>query len=351
MLYSDCCSLIEVTRGSIVESIHFGAIAVVDASGRLLCGCGNVNAVTYLRSASKPIQVLPFLEDGGMETYRFTEQELAIMCASHSGTDEHVAVIHTMQHKVGLSDADYLCGTHPPMHWPTRKAMLQRGEEPTPSRHTCSGKHTGMLALARLHGWRLEDYIQPEHPVQRLIIKAFSEMSDVPVEDIQIGIDGCSVPVFGVPLCNAALAFARLVDPIHAGLNENRAAACRRVVQAMVMYPDMVAGPERFDTDLMLAGKGKIVAKVGAEGYQLIGVERGVLGKDSPGLGIAYKISDGDEAGRAGALVGLEVLRQLGFTFSVEPVGLARYDARQMKNYNRLIVGEIRPSFHLQWRV
>ncbi|MBN2503651.1 MAG: asparaginase [Anaerolineales bacterium] len=336
--------IFELTRGETVESIHYGALAVVDASGQLLASYGDDYAVTFLRSTSKPIQILPFVEAGGLQAYDISPRELAVMCASHSGTDEHVAVISGIQKKIGLYEDQLLCGTHPPIHKDTARELLLRGEEPTPIRHNCSGKHTGMLALATLKGWDTEDYINPEHPVQQAIIKTFAEMADLPVKKIALGTDGCSVPVFAVPLYNAALAFACLADSSR--LSEKRALACRTITAAMMDNPDMVAGPERFDTRLMEVGNGRIFCKGGAEGYQGIGVLPGNTG--APALGIAFKISDGDAKSRARPAVAIEILHQLSVLTGDDLHALADYGPRiTVYNWRKLVVGKGYPVFTL----
>lgn len=340
--------LVEVTRGPIVESVHVGALTVVDASGRLIASAGDPFLVTYLRSSSKPLQVLPLLEDGGAEAFHFSEKEIALMCASHSGTDEHVETAAAIQARIGVSESDLLCGIHEPMHEVTAEAMRARGDPFTPNRHNCSGKHTGFLASTVLHHEPKQDYINPRHPVQELVIKTFAEMTDYPVERIAIGIDGCSAPVFAVPLYNAALGFARLCDP--EGLPSKRAAACRLVTRSMTAHPFMVAGPERFDTLAMQLGGGKFIAKGGAEGYQAIGILPGALGKGSPALGITLKITDGDLDGRARPLVSIEILRQLGLLTEADITGpLSHLAARPVTNWRGLEVGEMRPAFMLDW--
>ncbi|MEZ0396696.1 MAG: asparaginase [Anaerolineales bacterium] len=346
----------QLTRGSTVESVHYGAVAVVDSGGRLLASYGDPKTVTYLRSSAKPLQALPFLERGGDQSFHLTSREIAILCGSHDGTDEHVAVVRGIQTKVGVQESDLLCGTHYPHHLPTAEAMKARGEKPTPNQHNCSGKHTGMLAHARMRGLPISDYINPEHPVQQAILEVFAQMCALKVEEVGIGIDGCSAPNFAVPLFNAALAFARLCDPD--GLSTERATACRRITQAMIANPTMVAGAERFDTRLMQTCAGRIVAKGGAEGFMLIGLMRGALGVDSPGIGIAVKISDGDLASHGGVLdpnvrprfsVSLEVLRQMGYLGEKELEALADFGpVKPLQNWRKLTVGEARPIFALK---
>ena len=336
----------ELTRGESIESAHMGAVAVVDAGGCLLASYGNPYAVTYLRSSAKPIQAIPFVEDGGVEKFGFTEEELSLICASHYGTDHHAAVAASMQKKVGVTENDLLCGVHMPSDRATANAMIKRGEAPTPNRHNCSGKHTGMLASCRLHGFPIEDYIQPKHPLQQLILKVNSEMWELPADEVHIGIDGCSVPVFGISLYHAALGFARLCDP--ADLPEKRAAACRKITKAMTSFPKMVANEGAFDTELMRTAQGKIVCKAGAEGFRNVGIMPGLTTFSKRGIGIALKIMDGDQRGGMTGLVALEVLRQLGALSKAELDLLKDFDTRSIKNWREFEVGVVRPIFQLE---
>jgi L-asparaginase II len=349
--------LFEVTRGRIVESVHFGAVAVVDSGGRLLAWLGDPKTVTFLRSSAKPFQALPFIERRGDQTFHLTSREVAIICGSHDGTDEHVEVIKGIQAKVGVQESDLLCGTHPLSHMPTVEAMRLRGEALSPNRHNCSGKHTGMLAAARMRGLPISDYVNPEHPVQKAILDSLAEICSVPVEQVEMGIDGCSVPNFAVPLYNAALGFARLCDP--RGAQTGRAAACRRITQSMMANPVMVAGSGRFDTRLMEVCSGRLIAKGGAEGYMILGILGGALGADSIGVGIAFKVSDGDLAirkangdsyNRVRPAVALEILRQMGYIGEKELESLSADfgPIKPVTNWRKLVVGHSRPAFTLQ---
>lgn len=356
--------VLELTRGNIVETIHFGALAVVDALGNLVASYGDPDTVTYLRSSAKPFQALPFIEHGGQPAFGLTSPEVAIICSSHSGTDEHVQTILGIQSKTGVNESELMCGVHAPFHIPTVEALRRRGEQPTPNRHNCSGKHTGMLSYIRLKQERGEHipeeipYIDIRHPLQQEILNVFAEMCDVEIDQVSIGIDGCSVPNFAVPLRNAAYAFARLCDP--SSLSPARAEACRTITAAMTSNPNMVGGPDRFDTQLMSASRGKILCKAGAEGYQALGLLPGALGPGSPALGIAIKISDGDLGahsraqgdphGHARPAVTLEALRQLGALSAGELAMLSEYGpVFAIRNWRKLEVGEARPCFSLSF--
>ncbi len=339
--------IFELTRGNIIESMHHGAAAVVDAQGNLVAWVGDAHAVTFLRSTAKPFQALPFIESGGHEAYGLTAEEIAILCASHTGTNLHVEVLRSVQTKTGVQEGDLLCGVHAPYDAPTAEALKARGEEPTTNRHNCSGKHTGMLACCRLKGWPMANYIDPAHPLQQAILRGFAEMCGMAAEDVAIGIDGCSAPNFAVPLYNAAWAWARLADP--SDLADGRAAACRTIVSAMMGAPEMVSGPGHFDTVLMQAMPGRVLAKGGAEGYQGMALMPGALGAGSPALGIAIKIADGDLRSRAGDRVAAEILRQLGALSDEEANALDKFaPTGPVYNWRKLEVGEMRPSFRLE---
>ena len=336
----------QLSRGGHPESLHYGAFAVVSLNGDLFASWGDAQLSTFLRSTAKPFQALPFVLAGGVEHFGLTEKELALICSSHSGTDEHVSVFKSLQKKAGITEAQLLCGVHPPFHRATAERMQAKGKLPSPSRHNCSGKHSGMLAFARLRGWSLENYIDPNHPLQQEIFALFAELAGLSQQALAIGIDGCSAPNWAAPLYNVALAYARLMDP--SDLPAAEAAACIKVRDAMVTNPNIVGGPERFDTDLMRVAAGRILSKGGAEGYQGIGLQAGALGDGSPATGIALKISDGDARAWACQSVSLEVLRQLGALSADELAQLKQHGPlRTVTNWRGLEVGRAEPVFDL----
>jgi L-asparaginase II len=338
--------IITLNRGKTVESIHFGAFTIVDSHGKLIASHGYPETITFMRSSSKPFQALPLVESGGAKHWEFTPKEIAITCASHAGTDEHAQTLEDLQTKIGITQNHLQCGVHPPIDADTAKALLLKGEGPTPNRHNCSGKHTGMLAFAQYNNQPLANYLDQEHPLQKEILHTLCDMCHIKPEQVSIGIDGCSAPNFAIPLRNAAFGFARLVDPWE--LSPKRAKACDQISTAMTSYPEMVAGPGKFDTRLMASTAGKIVAKGGAEGYQALGIKPGVLGPGSPGLGIAIKISDGDPRGRARAAVALQILTQLGALISSEEQSLADLGPSFMiYNWRQILVGKALPTFDI----
>jgi L-asparaginase II len=336
--------IFELSRGDAIESVHYGSFAIVNSLGDLVESYGDPYSIVFLRSSAKPFQMIPLIENDGYQRWDFSQREIAIMCASHTGTDDHFNVLSRIQSKINVTQDDLLCGIHPPIDDPTRQAMLVRGEHPTPNRHNCSGKHTGMLAQAIDINGSIDNYIDFNHPIQKRILQCFSEMCDIGVEEIIVGVDGCSAPVFAIPLWNAALAYARLCDPLN--LPPQRASACRTITGAMVSHPDMISGTGTFDTRLMEISRGKIVSKGGAEGIQQVGIMPDVIKPGSPGVGIILKISDGDGKGRARPAVTLEILRRLGALTSNELDALSNLGPIfPVKNWRDFTVGEAHPIF------
>lgn len=344
----------DLTRGTTLESRHFGAAAIMDVQGHLRAWLGDPGVWTFTRSSAKPFQLLPFIERQGHLVYNLQPREIALMCASHSATPDHLQVVQEIQAKVGIDEADLMCGAHPPMHEASAREMERRGEIPTPNHNNCSGKHTGMLAFAHLLGANSKPqespaYLDLEHPVQQMIHATLAEMCTIAPADIRMGTDGCSAPNFALPLQQVALGYARFSDPIGAGLVGARSDACNTIVQSMMAHPDMVAGPGRFDTLLMQVGAGRIFSKGGAEGYQGIGLLPGALGPGSPALGIAVKVADGDARGRALPGVVLEILRQLGALSEADLQCLSSFGPEiTITNWRKLAVGYGKPGFQLQ---
>jgi len=322
--------LAEILRGGIVESVHHGAVAVVDRQGRLLYAAGDPDFVTFTRSSLKPLQALPFVAAGGIDRYELSTQETALLCASHSGEPRHVEGAASILAKAGNDASELQCGTHAPVHYEVR------GETPppppySPLSHNCSGKHSGMLAHCVACGYGKHDYLALEHPLQREIRTAVAAMTGVPEGALKTGIDGCSAPNYAVPLARLALAFARLassdVDAVYGK-------APKQLADAMTAAPEMVSGEGRSDLALTRAGRGDWVCKVGAEAVQAIGIR-------SRGWGIAIKVADGSR--RALLPATIAVLEQLGLVDAPAREILGPLANPMLRNYRGLATGAERP--------
>ena len=327
----------QVTRGTARESLHRGAVAVVDRSGRVRYRAGDPELELFLRSSAKPLQAIPLIESGAVDTFGLGEHEVAVTCGSHSAEPEHLAAVRSILEKAGLDEGALQCGVQPPLDAAQAAALARAGRTPTALHHNCSGKHAGMLATCRAHGWPVDTYRAPDHPVQREIAGIVGEFCGVSSAAMATGTDGCGVPTFHLTVAQTALAFARLADP--ADLAPRRRTAAARLVRVMVAHPRMVAGTGRLDTVLMEAFPGRLVAKEGAEGVSGIGlVERG--------WGIGVKIEDGSRRG-LGAVV-LETLRQLEFVSASDLDALAAHYRPEIRSTDGRVVGEMHAVFTLE---
>ncbi len=285
---------IETRRGPATESIHRVSVAVVGADGRLYAHSGNPDLVTFWRSSAKPIQVLPLVEDGGLERFGLGAQELALACASHSSEPMHRAVASRFLDRIGCAERDLACGPHRPLGDAVAKEVARHDTVMTPIWSNCSGKHAAMLALARHHGWETTGYHRAGHPVQNRILESVGRWTDVPADDVIQAVDGCATMCFAFPLRNMALAYARIAT--------STLPAVQRVREAMMAHPEIVAGSGRSCTEIMHAMPGRAAVKIGADGVYCAALV-------DAGLGVALKVEDGDMGVSAMALV--DVLRQV----------------------------------------
>lgn len=325
--------IIQVIRGQLTECVHQGHLVVVNERGDILHSSGQPTYVTYARSTAKLIQAIPVIESGAADHFNFSEEELALFCASHNGEKEHTETVLRVLNKINLCDDHLQCGVHEPFHGPTAASMREHGVKPTTLHNNCSGKHSAMLALAVHLNLPIDNYLSIDHPVQQFMLQTVSEMSGVPADQLYIGIDGCGVPVFGMGLHQLATAYARLGNP--AQLNHTRAEACRRIVQAITRHPYHLAGSERFDTTLIRATKGRIIGKMGAEGVYAITIPE-------EGLGIAIKIEDGAKRALHPAVA--EALVQLKLLTVQEQTELESFRNPLIRNWQGTIVGSIQPT-------
>ena len=329
----------KVIRGETVESVHRGHLVIVDGSGEIVSTIGDPKAVTFFRSASKPFQAIPFITSGAADEFGYSEEEIALACASHSGEQQHVRIAQLMIERIGLTEAHLHCGAHLPFYEKEAERMQRAGEYPTQFHNNCSGKHAAMLALAKHIEADINTYESPDNPVQYAILEAVAAITDMPANKVKIGIDGCAAPNFAVSMHAMAVSFARLVNPQN--LSQPLTNACERIASAMVKFPELIGGTERLDTVLMQAASGAIISKVGADGVWLCGVLPNE--KYSTGLGIALKIEDGNDH-RARPVVAAEVLKQLGILL---PDDLPELSPMLLKNRRGDIVGNVHAELNI----
>jgi L-asparaginase II len=326
--------LAEVYRGGVVESRHFGSVAVVDENGKLRYAAGNPQLTTFFRSASKPFQVLALIEEGGVECYGFTPEEIAIMAGSHSGQPEHIKIIDRILEKVGISEPDLQCGVQTPLYFSSQNRTPEAGQQFDQRHHNCSGKHSGMIALAKILGEDVSSYLNPKGKTQRRIMEGVAEACRFPVSKMALSTDGCSAPNPAVPLYHKAWGFARLASASR--LKGAFGRALQKVLEAMRRYPLMVSGERRLDYLLAKTFNGKIVAKAGAEAVECLGL----MDRE---WGVAIKIDDGSQRGMAPVV--FSVLNQLGYRFDKK--ALEDHISIPLKNYRQTLIGKIEAAVKL----
>jgi L-asparaginase II len=327
---------IEATRGELIESVHRVSVAVMSSDGRLVAAAGDPSRVAFWRSSAKPFQALPLVEDGAADALGVTPAELALACASHSSEPRHLEVAAGLLRRIGASEDMLACGPHTPLSPAVAERVTREGITLTPLWSNCSGKHAGMLALARHHGWPWTGYERPGHPLQDRMLAEVARWTCVRAEAVPTATDGCAVVTFALPLTAMALAWARLgADP---------GPAPARIRAAMTAHPDLVAGTGRLCTDLMAALPDRVLAKVGAAGIYCAALPE-------LGLGVALKVADGDsEVSGVALLAVLAALVERGAAaarYDLSPV--AGHGARPIANTRGARVGALRAAGTLRF--
>jgi L-asparaginase II len=356
MVDSNMATLVNVYRGELVESSHFGSIAIVDSTGRLLAYAGEPHLESFLRSSAKPFQAIPLLLEGGLEEYDLSSEEIAMTCASHGGEPFHVASVAALLRKGELDESDLLCGIHVPFDEKAAAELRLSGESPSVLQNNCSGKHAGMLLAARLIDVPTSTYLEMNHEVQLRAKQTLADFADLPVASVGEAVDGCGVPTYHTSIYRTAFAYARLAAAAQNGSSEilpRYGAAAKEIFDAMTGNPEHVAGFWSITTPLMQSFERQLLAKEGAEGFYSMAVTAELADRLSDQLdraegsciGIAIKIIDGSMTrGRNPAI--LRTLEQIGIQVDALPL-LERYRDRRMFNVAGKTVGEIRPEFDL----
>ncbi|PHQ94917.1 MAG: L-asparaginase [Marinosulfonomonas sp.] len=322
-------AMAEVWRGEFLECVHVGHAVVCDASGNIVQAWGDPDAVILPRSSCKMIQALPLIESGAADAFGLTQDQLALSCASHQAAAIHTDRVQTWLANLGLSDEDFRCGPQMPNDWDAKQTLIKGDQSPCRYHNNCSGKHSGFLTTTK-HLKAGPEYVDLSHPLQLAVREAFEDVTRI--DSPGFGIDGCSAPNFATTVHGLARAMGFFAAARDDGPLRNRAAA--RLVEAMMAYPELVAGEGRACTDLMRAMGGNVALKGGAEGvYVAILPEKG--------LGVALKIRDGASRGSECAIAA--ILVSLGALDANDPVLDKWMDVKQ-RNFDGLETGYLRPA-------
>jgi L-asparaginase II len=325
--------LVEQTRGNWVENRHRGAFVICDASGKVVASAGDITRPVFPRSAIKSMQALAMVTSGSIGKFALTDEELALACASHHGEDVHVSGVTRFLDHVGLAPSDLECGAHQPSNAVARESLRSRGESPSALHNNCSGKHSGMLSVARALGVPTAHYVDRDHPVQQRVRAAVEIVLGEPLTEDRCGIDGCSIPTWAAPLSAFARGFAKMATG--QGLPPDLAAAAHRIFDAATSHPLLVAGTGHLDTVVMEAFGGRVMQKGGAEGVQCGAIR-------DTGLGYALKIDDGNML--ASQVLVASLLLKFADPDERQRTVLESFATQTIKNVRNREVGEIRAA-------
>lgn len=323
--------LIEKTRGSLIESFHRGAVCIVDKHQNIVFSIGDVSRIVYPRSALKFVQQILLIESGAAVHYGLTEPEIALACGSHNGEAIHLAAVRSMLHKAGLSEKDLRCGAHEPIGVRAQQELRLSLKEPTALHNNCSGKHAAFLVLTKFWNYPLEDYLNPEHPLQLKIKQVVGEFHECSPNLLPVGVDGCSAPIYGLSLYAQAVGTQKFCHPTQ--LSGARKKAVEKIFTAVTRYPEMVAGEGRYCTEVMRAAPGKILAKTGAEGVYCLGFK-------AQGLGCAIKLDDG--ATGLQYHVAQKILEESGLFKKDVFSKLSIIQTCEIRNWNGIVIGDLK---------
>ena len=336
--------LVEALRGGIVESLHRGAVAIVDADGAVHTALGDIDRPIFPRSAVKVLQALPLVASGAADKLQLTDEELSLACASHGGEERHVQTAMSMLAKAGVDFQSLECGTQWPSYDGATKALAAAHRQPNALNNNCSGKHSGfvcvgcMMAQGRDVATFVKGYVQPDHPVMREVTASLQAATGFDLSRAARGTDGCSIPTYAIPLRHLAHAFARVATGV--GLSSAHASAAKRLRQAVAKAPFMVAGTGRMDTRVMERFGERVFCKVGAEGVYCAALPE-------LGLGVAIKMDDGNNA-RACEVAFAAVLERLLPLSAEDGTFLRSFSDATLKNWNGIEVGRLRAAASLR---
>ena len=323
--------MVEAWRGALVESVHFGAAVVANASGEIIAGWGDGDIVVYPRSALKPVQAIALVESGALAAFGLSERHLALACASHRGEPFHVELASQWLNHIGLDQTALACGPDYPMDLAAAAAAVREGAPRQPIFHNCSGKHCGFLTVARHHGWPIGGYDRLDHPAQQLYLDALSELSGCDARTLPFGVDGCTLPAAALPLSLIAVMMARFAAGLAAA--PSRRAAIRAIHEAMRAHPEYVSGTGQAGVLVARATRGRVIVKTGAEGFMMAYAPE-------QGLAAVLKIADGEARARAPVLIA--VLAATGVITPEEQRELAPQAEPQVLDSRGRTVGRLR---------
>lgn len=322
-------------RNNILENIHPGFICGVDGTGTIKYSVGDSQHLTFLRSAFKPIQAIPAIIHDIQGHFGLTNRETALIAASHRGEPFHIETLEKLRKKIDVSEDALLCHPAYPLNPDAKDALVAANQPQRKLYHNCSGKHLGMMALAKVLGAPIEGYYEPDHPVQQEILRATSAISACHPDEIGKGVDGCGVPVFALPLEKIATLYLHFARP-ELIAKESVRKAVTNIVSIMNEHPDIISGTDAICTNLLMDDN--IVAKGGAQGVYCFGLKK-------EKMGFSLKILDGTE--EQWPLIVAGILEQINYQNKDTIERLLALSKKDIFNDNNKLVGHKEVSFTL----
>lgn len=319
--------ILEIRRGQITEREHLGVLVLADSES-VLAEYGNTSEDTcyYLRSCAKPLQAAVIQDLGVFEYFDFSQEEIAVVSSSHSGSLGHISAVEGILKKIGKTENDLTCGAHMPWDSVVREHIIKNDLKPSQLHNNCSGKHAGFLAACVMNGWDIATYKSLEHPLQHAIIEKMRDYYNF--EPKYLAQDGCGAPIMAMPFENMCKGFMKCFEDYP------------RIQEAFSQQPYMIGGYGKIDSEVIFASNGRLISKVGAEGLCMVY-------NPEKAQTLLVKIADSSEHARAFVLI--EALKQLGWLSSEEiknnPV--TRLFEKDVKNVAGDIVGEVISTFEL----
>jgi L-asparaginase II len=327
--------LVKEYRGEIEECVHLGHICGVNEWSEVQYAVGDPDAISFMRSAGKPFQAIPVVRHGADARFGLTDAEGAVLIGSHRAESVHVQALESIMDKLNVSEDILICHPTYPLSISAAHDLIRERKPARTIYHNCSGKHLGIVALCQIMGYSQEDYGHPEHPVQQEILETLAYLANYPKEQIGIGIDGCGLPVFALPLRAMATAYLKLACPELIADHEIRTAV-QTIVRRMNKHPEMIAGTGRICSALLMDSN--IIAKGGAKGIYCFGLKK-------ERLGFAFKVLDGSED--EWPLIAAAILEQIGYDRQETINRMYELAPLVVRNDNNRIVGRNQAVFTL----
>ncbi len=319
-----------ITRGKKIESLHHAKCLVVGNNKEILLSTNNDNDIIFPRSAIKLFQAIPFVASGAATIYNLNSKQIALSCSSHSAEPSHVNQLSKWLKKLKLKNNSLQCGIHNPLNSNSSNILLLSGKKPNQLHNNCSGKHLGMISGSLANKYEIKNYLEFDHPYQQIIRKTLEQFTESQIVKKNYGIDGCSAPQYAFKINNLSTALLNLVKSYDKQFIYNQ--EINTLLNSILKNPFMIAGKNRFDTDLIKISNSKIFCKGGAEGVFLFAhLRKKIVG--------VIKISDGNE--RAIPSIVCLLLDKLKITSPSENLQLENWKNIKIRNHAKNITGEI----------